>query len=203
MLTELARKYGRFILEPVARWLSVTGISPNMLTVFGFLMTFGVAYVLALGHLQLGAILVLLAALFDALDGTLARATGQTSRFGAFLDSTLDRFAEGVIFLGLFIHLATQNALTEMVLLYLAVLGSLMVSYTRARAEGLNVQLTEGLLTRLERFLVLVLGLLLNQVTIALWILAILANVTAVQRIWLVWKRLDSQGESSTSPEKV
>jgi len=188
MLTELARKYSRAFLEPVARFVGWTGISPNLITVIGFLLTVGVAVVIGMGYLRLGGLLIVAAAAFDALDGTLARTMGRTSRFGAFLDSPLDRFSEAVILLGLFVYLVEQGAQTELILIYATIVGSLMVSYARARAEGIGIALKEGLLTRFERVSLLVLGLVFNQLLWVLWILAILTNFTAAQRMWLVWK---------------
>jgi len=188
VLSDLARKYTRFFLEPLARFIGWTGISPNFITVVGFLLTVGVAVVIAYGHLQLGGVLILLAAGFDAIDGTLARTMGRTSRFGAFLDSTLDRFSEAIIFLGLLIFLVGQGAQTELVLIYMTIVGSLMVSYARARAEGIGVELKQGLLTRFERVGLLVIGLVFNQLLIVLWLLAIFTNFTAVQRIYIVWR---------------
>ena len=188
MLSEAARKYSRVFLEPMARFISATGVSPNVITVIGFLLMVGVAVVLAWGHLLLGGILITAVALFDAVDGTLARMMGRTSRFGAFLDSTLDRFSEAVIFLGLFIYLSGQNQKLELLLVYATVVGSLMVSYARARAEGIGVPLKEGLFTRFERVFLLVVGLLFNQLTFVLWVLAIFSNLTAVQRMYLVWR---------------
>jgi CDP-diacylglycerol--glycerol-3-phosphate 3-phosphatidyltransferase len=188
MLSELARKYSRFFLEPIARFIGWTRISPNVISMVGFLLTVGVAFVIGSGYLRLGGFLIFAAAGFDALDGTLARMMGRTSRFGAFLDSTLDRFSEAVIFLGLFIYLVNQGAQIELVLIYATIVGSLMVSYARARAEGIGVPLKEGLLTRFERVLLLIIGLIFNQLTLVLWILAIFTNFTAVQRMWLVWR---------------
>ena len=188
MLSEAARKYSRVFLEPMARFISATGVSPNVITVIGFLLMVGVAVVLAWGHLLLGGILITAVALFDAVDGTLARMMGRTSRFGAFLDSTLDRFSEAVIFLGLFIYLSGQNQKLELLLIYATVVGSLMVSYARARAEGIGVPLKEGLFTRFERVFLLVVGLLFNQLTFVLWVLAIFSNLTAIQRMYLVWR---------------
>lgn len=188
MLQKLERRWLPVLMKPIARFISRTGISPNALTIIGFFLTVGVAYVLSLGYLQIGGILVLLATAFDALDGTLARMSGRTSRFGAFLDSTLDRFAEAVIYLGLLIYVTQQDASLEAILIYITIVGSLMVSYTRSRAEEMGISLTQGLLTRLERILLLVLGLILNQLTVALWLLAIFTNVTALQRMWLVWR---------------
>ena len=188
MLDGFVRKYSRVFLEPIARFFSRTGLSPNVITVTGFVLTVGVAVVLALGYLFLGGLLIIAAALFDGIDGTLARMMGRTSRFGAFLDSTLDRFSEAIIFLGLFIYLIGQNQKLELILIYATVVGSLMVSYARARAEGIGVPLKEGLFTRFERIFILVVGLLFNELTLALWVLAIFSNLTAVQRMYLVWR---------------
>jgi CDP-diacylglycerol--glycerol-3-phosphate 3-phosphatidyltransferase len=188
MLSEVVRKYSIKFLEPLARFISATGVSPNVVTVIGFFLMVGVAFVLAQGHLFWGGILITAFALFDAVDGTLARMMGRTSRFGAFLDSTLDRFSEAVIFLGLFIFFIGRNQHQELILIYATVVGSLMVSYARARAEGIGVPLKDGLFTRFERVFLLVIGLLFNQLTLVLWILAIFSNLTAIQRMYLVWR---------------
>jgi CDP-diacylglycerol--glycerol-3-phosphate 3-phosphatidyltransferase len=187
-LTDLARKWMRWLLEPLARLINRTGISPNLLTVMGFVLTVGVAYVLATGHLQIGGVLLAVAGLFDALDGTLARLAGRRSRFGAFLDSTVDRFSEAVIFLGLLVHYTQHGGRQESFLIYACLVGSLMVSYARARAESIGIECKGGILTRFERAVVLVVGLILNQMLIALWIMAVLSNFTALQRIYLVWR---------------
>jgi CDP-diacylglycerol--glycerol-3-phosphate 3-phosphatidyltransferase len=188
MLTEAARKYFRILYEPPARFFSSLGISPNVVTMAGFFLMVGIALVLAQGYYFLGGILIIIAALFDATDGTLARMMGRTSRFGAFLDSTLDRFSEAVIFFGLFIYLSGQNQRVELILIYATTVGSLMVSYARARAEGIDIHLKDGLFTRFERVFLLVVGLLFNQLTPVLWILAIFTNFTALQRMYLVWR---------------
>ena len=191
MISQLVRKYSQRFLEPVANFISATKISPNAITIIGFLLMIIVAFVLAKGDFLWGGILITAFALFDALDGTLARMTKRTSRFGAFLDSTLDRYAEAIIYLGLFIYYINQNQTLELILIYVTVVGSLMVSYARARAEGIGVPLKDGLFTRFERIFVLVVGLLFNWLfgwlTLALWLLAILSNFTAVQRMYMVW----------------
>ena len=187
-LTDLARERMRWLLEPLARLIIRTGISPNLLTVMGFVFTGGVAYVLATGHLQIGGVLLVVAGTFDALDGVLARLAGRKSRFGAFLDSTMDRFSEAVIYLGLLVHYTQHGGRQESFLIYATIVGSLMVSYARARAEGLGIECKTGILTRFERAVVLVVGLILNQMLIALWIMAVLSNFTALQRIYLVWR---------------
>ena len=188
MLSEIVRKHARVFLEPIARFISWTGLSPNVITIIGFVLMIGVAFVLARGHFLIGGILITGVALFDAVDGTLARMMGRTSRFGAFLDSTLDRFSEAVIFLGLFIYFVGQNQSLELILIYATVVGSLMVSYARARAEGIGVPLKDGLFTRFERVFLLVIGLIFDQMTVALWLLAIFSNLTAIQRMYLVWR---------------
>jgi len=188
MLTDFMRQWGRGILNPIARFLSQTGISPDAITIVGFLLTAGVALLLALGYVQLAGILLIVAAVFDAIDGTLARVLNRPTRFGAFLDSTVDRFSEATLFLGVLIHFYGQGAGTEVILTYVTIVGSLMVSYTRARAEGIGVSIKGGLLTRVERTLVLIVGLLLNQLSITLWILAPFTSLTALQRVWLAWR---------------
>ncbi len=194
-LTELFRKrFGGFV-EPIARLIGRTGVSPNAVTVMGVVLNLGVAWVLAQGHMRIGGVLLPLVSLFDALDGTLARLTGKRSRFGAFLDSTMDRFSEAILYLGLLVFYTRAGAGREILLIYAAIVGSLMVSYTRARAEGLGLDCKVGILTRFERAVVLVIALVLDQVPIGLWVLAILANFTAFQRMYHVWKATHEEDE--------
>jgi CDP-diacylglycerol---glycerol-3-phosphate 3-phosphatidyltransferase len=156
--------------------------------VLGFLMTAAVAVVLATGHTRLAGVLLIGTLAFDAVDGTLARLMGMASRFGAFLDSTLDRWAEVVLY-GALVWLFLENGQDMGVLLAVAAMAtSLMVSYTRARAEGVGLQCKEGLLTRFERLVILIAGLIFNLVIWALAIIAILAGITAMQRIWVTWQ---------------
>ena len=183
---EALRARTRGLLEAVVRPLARAGISPNALTVIGFLAMAGVAWVLALGHQRLAGLLVFFVGLFDALDGTLARMTGKAGPFGAFLDSTLDRFAEIALYLGL-LYLYRGHTLAT-VLVYLTITGSLMFSYTRARAEGLGLECKVGLFTRLERLAVLIVGLILERTLWALVVLAVFSNLTALQRMWHVWR---------------
>lgn len=191
MLSEWLRARTAGLVSGIARGVAATGLSPNMLTVLGFLFMLVVAAVLARGAFLLGGILLILASLFDALDGSVARVTGRVTRFGGFLDSTLDRWAEAALYGGLIWWFWQQGLGRELALAYAAIVGSLMVSYTRARAEGLGVECKVGWFTRFERIAVLILGLLLNQVGIALVILALLSNLTAVQRVWHVYRVLE------------
>jgi len=194
-LSDIARQRFGGLLEPVAGLIGRTGLSPNVVTLVGSLLNLGVAWVLAQGHMRIGGLLVPLAALFDALDGTVARLTGKRSRFGAFLDSTMDRFSEAILYLGLLYFYTRQGARQEILLIYATIVGSLMVSYARARAEGLGLQCKIGLLTRLERIVVLTAALILDQVSTALWIMAILTNFTALQRMYHVWRATHGEDE--------
>ena len=188
MVSNWARKWSAMLIQPIALFLARLGLTPNTITVLGFLMTAAVAVVLATGRTQLAGVLLIGTLAFDTVDGTLARLMGTTSRFGAFLDSTLDRWAEVVLY-GALVWLFLENGQDNGVLLATAAMAtSLMVSYTRARAEGVGLQCKEGLLTRFERMVILIAGLIFNQVIWALAIIAILASFTAVQRIWVTWQ---------------
>ena len=194
-LTDLLRKRFGGILEPIARLVGRTGVSPNAVTLTGVVLNLGVAWILAQGYMRIGGLLLPLVSLFDALDGTLARLTGKRSRFGAFLDSTMDRFSEAIVYLGLLVFYTRSGAGREILLINITIVGSLMVSYARARAEGLGLDCKVGLLTRLERVIVLTVALVLDQVPTALWVLAILTNFTAFQRMYHVWKATHGDDE--------
>jgi len=173
-----------------------------MVSVAGFILTLLSALIIANGAFIIGAIVYSVAAINDMLDGTLARLT-QSSTFGAFLDSTLDRYSESITCFGLMYFFMTQPGReTELVLVFLMLVGSLMVSYTRARAEGLNVECKAGLLQRPERVVLLIAGLLLPGLLVpTLWVLAIFSNFTALQRIYEVYIRT-SQAQINVPPHK-
>ncbi len=188
MVTDLMRVWSARVTQPAARFLGNLGLTPNAVTVLGFLMTAGVALLLATGKMQLAGVLLILTLGTDALDGTLARMNNTITRFGAFLDSTLDRWAEVLVY-GALVWVFLQERQDQGVLLATAAMAlSLLVSYTRARAEGVGLKCKEGLFTRFERLAVLIAGLILNQVVIALWVITLLAGVTALQRIWVTWQ---------------
>jgi CDP-diacylglycerol---glycerol-3-phosphate 3-phosphatidyltransferase len=193
MLTDYARRWSRGFLNAIARFLGSLGISPNAMTIAGFLLTAGVAVVLGLGHLRLAGVLLIVTAGLDAVDGAMARLLNRGTVFGAFLDSTLDRYAEIAVYLALVIYFHRMGSTTELVLAVVTICGSLMVSYTKARAEGVGIPLKGGLLGRFERLVILIAALILNQITYGLWIIAIFANITALQRIWLVWQALNQR----------
>ena len=196
-------KYGRgWIAAPlgqIAAWLETTGVSPNALTLIGFLLTIVVALVLATGQLLWGGLLLILAALFDTLDGALARHAGKTTVFGAFFDSVMDRFSEAVTLVALIWYYSSQaDGQVAVILLAATLVGSLMVSYTRARAEAVGIECKEGFFQRTERIIVLILGLVTGWMLPVLWILAIFTNVTAVQRIYDVYRKTSSETPPAT-----
>ena len=193
MIGEWLRGKTKAVVTRVASFVGRSGIPPNALTVTGFILTLPVAYLLSKGLWRSAGLLLLVSGLFDALDGAVARAMNRTSSFGAFLDSTLDRFGEAVIYLGFMVYYLHKGEFLGGLLVYITIVGSLIVSYARARAEGLGVEGKGGLFTRFERLALLVVALLLKRPLEALMLLAVLSNLTAVQRMYLVWKRLSAE----------
>lgn len=174
------------VLDPIGGFLNRVGLTPNIVTALGLLGNTASGLLLALGHIWIGGLVMLMVTPLDALDGTMARLRGETSSFGAFVDSVSDRYAELIILFGLLIHFLQTGNQLAVVLVYLAAAGSVLVSYVKARAEGVGIPCDVGLLTRVERYLVLAPLLVLNLPVVAMWILAILTNFTALQRIWFV-----------------
>lgn len=150
------------------------------------MIAFVVAWVLATGHFFLGGFLVLVAGAFDMLDGAVARLSGTTTKFGGLLDSTFDRFSEAAMLLGLMAYYADKGSFQEIILLGAALVGSMMTSYVRARAEGLGLKCEVGIFTRPERVILLAIGLIFNQMLVILWIIAVLSNAVAWQRLLYV-----------------
>ncbi len=188
LIEQKARELSRPILESIGQALARWNISPNAVSYLGLVLTIGVALLAAWGKFRWSGAVYIVAALCDALDGALARASGKGSRFGAFLDSTLDRLEESVVFLGLIVYYARAGRPIEPPLILLVTVGSLMVSYTRARAEAVGVTCREGLMTRPFRVALMIAGLTLNQVLIALIVLAVTSLFTTIQRMVHVWQ---------------
>ncbi|HEV2459823.1 MAG TPA: CDP-alcohol phosphatidyltransferase family protein [Ktedonobacterales bacterium] len=189
--------YARRIAELVVRPLAAIGMTPNIATLLGLLLNGATAVVIATGNLRIGGVMLLVAGLFDMVDGALARVRNLKTTFGAFFDSTLDRYSEGLVLLGVILYAVTLPATTTrtwiVALAYVAALSSLMVSYARARAEGLGINLKSGLMARPERVLLLGGGLIIGGAGLLVWTLGILAvtsTFTAVQRIVTVWRKL-------------
>src|SRR6266849_5068648 len=195
------RQLAALIIQPLAR----LGVTPNMLTVLGLLFSVLTAVTIALGFLFAGGLLVLFAGIFDMFDGAMARVRNKATIFGAFFDSMLDRYSESIILFGLLCYALQRPGLHDafwpadsfllhseqtwmIVFLFIAVVGSLMVSYAKARAEGLGLECKTGLLARPERVVILAIGLLSGTTILAVFLLAILSQVTAIERIVYVWR---------------
>ena len=195
-LIDIRRNLAYRITDPIVRILSKSGITPNALTLINLALNIVAAYVIATGHFLLGGGLILVSGLFDLLDGALARFTKQTTKFGAILDSTVDRISEAAILCGLLIwYVPQEDASLKIVLIFVVLIGSFLVSYIRARAEGLGWQCQVGLFTRAERVIVLAIGLLINQIFIALCVLAVFVFITVVQRLVYLWKQGKIRGD--------
>lgn len=207
MISNLVKDQVRSWMDAVGRVVARTGMTPDMATIIGLAINGAVAVVFATGHLRLGGLLLLIVAPFDMLDGALARATGKSSTFGAFLDSTLDRYSESVLFFGLLwqvMHDFGNHQTERALLIFASVTGSLLVSYARARAEALGYDNEVGLLARPERVVALGVFLLIGGnnwygIDTVLWILAVATHFTAIQRIVHVWRiNRDRQGDAPT-----
>jgi len=193
-LTDRIRKLTGGFMNALGAWLYRLGIHPDFITVLGLVVVLVAAVFIGNGDLQIGGLILLAGLPLDAVDGAVARAMQRKDRFGAMLDSSLDRYADGLIFAALSYYFAVQGQLDLLVLAQASLLGSFMVSYARARAEGVNVDVRIGWFTRLERILVILLILLVPPtMEIGLWVLAIGTNFTGLQRIWYVYKTLREQ----------
>ncbi|MFA7248948.1 MAG: CDP-alcohol phosphatidyltransferase family protein [Dehalococcoidia bacterium] len=180
-------------IAPIVRVLAFAGVTPTMLTTAGFIgNVLGAALVIE-GSLLAAGVVVLLASALDMLDGALARATGSASRFGAMYDSTLDRLSEAAVLFGIAWYAIDTGSREQAMLAFASVVGSLMVSYVRARAEGLNLQLRDGIFTRAERVVLTAAMLITGYLRWGLWILAIMSLFTAFQRLWIASGMLIAQ----------
>jgi CDP-diacylglycerol---glycerol-3-phosphate 3-phosphatidyltransferase len=189
IFTEWVRTQIRTYLSPIAGALYRVGIHPDMITVAGLVVVGIAAVVIARGQFQLGGIILILGLPLDALDGAVARAMGRTDKFGGILDSTLDRYADAFIFGGVSYYFAVQDQFDYMLLALAALVGSLVVSYVRARAGEAGLSVKVGLLDRFVRVIIIVAVLLVPQLlTLGLWVLAIGTNITALQRMWFVYR---------------
>jgi len=195
-LDGIRKAAAKYLTQPVIKLLAKTPITPNTITWFGFLVTVGAAALIVTEHLFAAGLVVLAAGYFDILDGGLARLTNRVTRFGAILDSTLDRFAEAVLLLGLLVLYVRSQSVAGSLLVGFALLGSLMVSYLRARIEAQGIECRVGLFTRTERVIILALGLLLSQfdyaLIIALAVIAVLSFFTVGQRLLYAWRQTGS-----------
>ena len=199
--TDYMRVWFKGIVDPLGAFFNHIGVTPNTMTMLGLLGNIVGAWFLSQGNMFLGGVFVLICTPFDALDGTMARLRGEANEFGAFVDSVTDRYSELFILGGLLYYFTTHNDHLSTIAVYMAAAGSVLVSYVKARADSLKFDANVGILTRMERYIVLapllVIGGILAQFPsasnwapvlpkIAIWIVAVLANITALQRIWKV-----------------
>ena len=182
-LTDALRVRFKNLLDAIGAFLNGLGITPNTLTISGLVGNLIGAYFLAIGSFMVGGLILLAMGAIDALDGTMARLRGEPSDFGAFVDSVTDRYSELVIYAGLLFYAVEELNLTLAMLVFAATAGSILVSYIRARAQSLGYEAKGGMLTRFERFIILVPSLIFGYPWIGVSIIAILANTTALQRI--------------------
>ncbi|MBG7617082.1 MAG: CDP-alcohol phosphatidyltransferase family protein [Chloroflexi bacterium] len=181
------------LANPIIDIIEKTGLKPDSLTIIGFILALGGAVVLAYGNLLAAAVIILIASVFDMLDGALARRINKVTKRGGFLDSSLDRLSEGAILIGIIAYFYAQEMVWGVVITAIALALSQVVSYLRAKAEVYGIDKVTGIFTRPERIVVLVLGLLINQLFIAILIIAIFSAVTTAQRMRLVLKELDNR----------
>ena len=192
-LAEIRNSTAHYLTKPAAKLLAKTPVTPNSLTWFGFLLTVIAGALILKENFFAAGLMVLFAGFFDMLDGVLARLINRTTRFGAILDSTLDRLGEAVLLLSLLVIYTQEQSVVGSLLVGITLLGSFLVSYVRARVEALGIDCKAGLFTRPERVVILALGLLLSRIDYALItalaIIAALSFFTAIQRLIYAWQR--------------
>ncbi|HEY5639289.1 MAG TPA: CDP-alcohol phosphatidyltransferase family protein [Dehalococcoidia bacterium] len=197
------RSAPKWVTDPAVNALSRLGVTPNMLTLAGFGGNVGAAVLAADGRFLAAGVVMLAFSALDFLDGSLARATGRATPFGSVFDATMDRLSEAAVLFGLLWFFSDRGAREEELLIFAAVVASIMVSYLRARAEVIGVKMRDGLFTRTERVLLLVGCMILqdiideNVLTPVLWALALIAGFTALQRLVMVWLRTRDMSDSA------
>jgi CDP-diacylglycerol--glycerol-3-phosphate 3-phosphatidyltransferase len=204
--TSLIGKIFGWMIDHIVRWLALSRIHPNVLTFVGLVINIVAAWMFARGKFVGAGLVVLGAGLFDMVDGRVARATDRVTRFGGFFDSVLDRYSDLALFMGLLVYYATINRFFYIVLTAVVMTGSVMVSYTRARAENSIPKCKVGFLERPERVVLVIIGALFNHMAQVLWVIAILSNITVIHRMIYTWQEAtrleDAQLRSVKEPVK-
>jgi CDP-diacylglycerol--glycerol-3-phosphate 3-phosphatidyltransferase len=177
-----------WVILRIVRGLALSRIHPNVLTFFGLLINAVAAVLLARGRFLVAGLVIVVAGIFDMVDGRVARETQQVTRFGGFFDSVMDRYSDLVLLMGLLVYYASINRFFYIVLTAVVMTGSVMVSYTRARAENEVAKCKVGFMERPERIVLLILGALFNRMAPVLWIIAALSNVTVIHRMIYTWR---------------
>jgi len=188
----LSAHFGHFLDAPLSVLAKRIPVSPNFLTVVGFLITLGAALIIPF-NVKLGGICILFGGVFDMLDGIVARTSGRVTKFGAFLDSVLDRYSDAFLFLSISYYLAAQGNHTGSFVSLGTLVGAFLISYARARAEGLGIPCNTGIMERPERIILLIFATLTGWLVPVLWIMLVLTHITVVQRIYHARKNLKSE----------
>jgi CDP-diacylglycerol---glycerol-3-phosphate 3-phosphatidyltransferase len=194
---------GARILGALVRVLAITRIHPNVFTCLGLVINAAAAWLFAQGAFFHAGLVVILGAVFDLVDGPLARHSGRVTRFGGFLDSVIDRYSDLILLMGMLVFYAKTGRFGYIVLTAAAMTGSVMVSYTRARAETEIPKCKVGFLERPERMVLIMIGSLANRMEPVLWVIAVLANWTVIQRILFTWTETERIGQQPAAQPKA
>src|SRR6202011_1065281 len=178
----------KWLLDIIVGIVAVTGVNPNVITFLGFVVNFGAAGSFAVGRFRTGALIILFAGFLDMLDGQVARRQNRVTAFGAFYDSTLDRYADMALYMGLLVYYSVSGRTPYVVVAAVATAGSVMVSYARARAESLIPLCKVGFMERPERLVLLIIGGLVNRMGPVLWVIAVVSTITVIHRIVYTWQ---------------
>src|SRR6202795_3302356 len=190
MFTRKIGEGGRWLLEKIVDAVASTGINPNLLTFFGLLVNGWAAVLFAMGKFRSAAMVIFFAAFLDMLDGQVARRENRVTAFGAFFDSTLDRYSDMALYMGLLVYYAVNGRASYVVLAAVATAGSVMVSYSRARAESLIPSCKVGFMERPERLVLLIMGGVFNRMAQVLWVVAMISTITVIHRVVYTWQEL-------------
>jgi CDP-diacylglycerol--glycerol-3-phosphate 3-phosphatidyltransferase len=199
MITHSIGAGGRWLLVKIVDAIAATGINPNVLTFFGMLVNFWAAVMFAAGMFGSAAVIIFFAGFLDMLDGQVARRGKRVTAFGGFLDSTLDRYSDMALYMGLLVFYARHGRTSYVVLAAAATAGSVMVSYARARAESLIDKCKVGFMERPERIVLFMIGAFTNRMAAVLWVILVLSILTVADRIFYTWREL----ERAKAPERV
>jgi CDP-diacylglycerol--glycerol-3-phosphate 3-phosphatidyltransferase len=192
------------IICALVRTLALWRIHPNALTFLGLVINAAAAVLLARGRFQAAALVIMTAGLFDMVDGRVARSTNQVTPFGGFFDSVVDRYSDLVLLMGLLVYYASINRFFYVVLTAVVMTGSVMVSYVRARAECIIPKCKVGFMERPERIVLLIIGALFDRMAAALWVIAILSNITVIHRMLYTWqetRKLETAAQAGVTAE--
>jgi CDP-diacylglycerol--glycerol-3-phosphate 3-phosphatidyltransferase len=181
------------IIRLIVHALALSKIHPNALTFIGLLINVGAAYLMAAGSFRWAAVVIIVAALFDMVDGRVARETGQVTKFGGFFDSVIDRYSDLALLVGLLVYYASINRFFYVVLTAVVMTGCVMVSYTRARAECVIPLCKVGFMERPERIVLFIIGALFDRMAPVLWVIALLSNITVAHRMLHTWQQTKSE----------